>query len=350
MNGRKAAHDRDGLLPDGAVRIAVGNGPISDIVADADGGRLLVTNYGHDSVSVIDPYACQVTDTIAGLSEPFAIATGRGGFRAFVSVATPAYDAIAVIDPGAGEVVATHPLAHRISDLAISRDGGHVYVGRSGPGGADLAILEAVTGRFEEVRLPAAGHTTACVRISPDGARAYVATNGPAGGQLVVLRAGGAGPRVINAVGVGLPIRDVALSPDGAVAYVASCAPDAGAVIDVVDTRAHKVTRTRKVGDLGGILTGLTMSGDGDRAYVVSDTGITVLCTLTHDVLGTVTATDRPSRVIESPDARRLYVADHSGAVTVVPVGSIPALGIDDEAAPRGLLLADLAPREPAFV
>ncbi|ORW71216.1 hypothetical protein AWC23_14705 [Mycobacterium saskatchewanense] len=348
MNGRKAAHDRNACVPDGAVRIAVENGPISDVVADADGGRLLVTNYGGDSVSVVDPYAFQVIDTIAGLSEPFAIAMGGG--RAYVSVATPAYDAIAVIDPGAGEVVATHPLASRISDLAVSPDGGYVYAGRSGADGADVAIVETATGRVEEVRLPGPAHTTECVRVSADGARVYVATNGPAGGQLVVLRARGAGPRVMNAIGIGLPIRDVALSPDGAVAYVASCAPDAGAVVDVVDTRAHKITRTRKVGDLGGILTGLTVSGDGDRAYVVSDTGITVLCTLTHDVVGTVTATDRPSRVIESPDARRLYVADYSGAVTVVPVGSAPALVDDDEASPGGLLLPDLTPREPALV
>lgn len=130
VNGRKAAHDRNACVPDGAVRIAVENGPISDVVADADGGRLLVTNYGGDSVSVVDPYAFQVIDTIAGLSEPFAIAMGGG--RAYVSVATPAYDAIAVIDPGAGEVVATHPLASRISDLAVSPDGGYVYAGLSG--------------------------------------------------------------------------------------------------------------------------------------------------------------------------------------------------------------------------
>ena len=69
---------------------------------------------------------------------------------------------------------------------------------------------------------------------------------------------------------------------------MASCAPDFGAVVDVVDTRTNKITSTRKIGEIGGILTGLTLSGDGDRAYLVSDDGVTVLCTLTHDVIGTV--------------------------------------------------------------
>ncbi len=36
-----------------------------------------------------------------------------------------------------------------------------------------------------------------------------------------------------------------------------------------------------------GILTGLTLSADGDRAYLVSDDRVTVLCTLTHDVIDT---------------------------------------------------------------
>jgi DNA-binding beta-propeller fold protein YncE len=146
----------------------------------------------------------------------------------------------------------------------------------------------------------------------------------------------------------------VALSPDGAVAYVAGCAPDSGAVVDVIDTRSRKITRTRKVGDIGGILTGLTVSGDGDRAYLVGDTGITVLCTLTHDIVGTVAVTDQPSRVTESPDAKWLYVADYSGVVTVTPVASITGQEIGDEdrdeGGADGLVLPDLLPREPALV
>ncbi|WP_156688280.1 YncE family protein [Mycobacterium sp. Marseille-P9652] len=302
-----------------AVRVAVGNGPISDIVASPDGGRLFVTNYADDSVSVIDTATWQVTDTVPGLTEPYAIATGRrGDARAYVSTVSPGYDAVTVIDGRSGDVIATHALAFSVSDIAVSPDGARVYVGRNGADGCDVAVLDPDSGLIESVKLPGGPHTTLeCVSLSADGTRLYAATNGPSGGRVVVVRTPGT-RRVVDTVEIGLPVRDVALSPDGATVHVASCAPELGAVVDTVDTRTHKITGTHKLGDLG-IVTGLTLSGDGERAYLVSDTGITVLCALTHDILGTVATGEGPSRVIEA--AHRLCVADYAGWVTVVPVG-----------------------------
>jgi DNA-binding beta-propeller fold protein YncE len=150
-----------------------------------------------------------------------------------------------------------------------------------------------------------------------------------------------------------LPIRDVALSPDGALVYVASCSSDWAAVIDVIDTRAAKITGTRKVGEIGGILTGLTLSGDGDRAYLVSDDRVAVLCTRTHDVIGIVGVANQPSCVVEGLDAEFLYIADYSGEVTVAPVASIVALGADPpalESRPSTeWVMPELEPREPAL-
>ena len=82
-----------------AVEIAVNNGPISGIAASPDGARLLVTNYGSHSVSVIDTDTCRVVETVADLNEPFAIAMGReDAERAYVSTVSAAYDSIGVID------------------------------------------------------------------------------------------------------------------------------------------------------------------------------------------------------------------------------------------------------------
>jgi YVTN family beta-propeller protein len=352
-----ADDDREGRVREvdraQSVRIAVNRGPISDLAVSPDGGRLLVVNHGSDSVSLIDTDTRRVTGIIAGLHEPFVVAVGgHGGGRAYVSTASPAYDAIAVIDAQANAVIATHPVALRVSDLAASPDGMRVYVGRNGSDGTDLAVLDTATGCVGTVELPdATRDSTQCVRVSPDGSHLYVATNGPAGGQVFVVRAHGT-PRVVGRVGIGSPIRDVALGPDGTSVCVASSAADAGAVVDVIDTRRHTITRTRSVDDIGGILTGLSISGDGDRAYLVSDCGITVLCTLTHDIIGAV-AVPEPSRVLESPDAKWLYIADYSGAVTVLPVGSITGRETGDEArgetGVEGLLLSDLLAPDPAF-
>lgn len=337
------------------VQVAVHQGPISGIAASRDGTRLMVANYAGDSVSVIDTDTCRVVQTIEDLTEPFALAVpGHHTNRAYVSTVTPAYDAIGVVDLATNTVVATHPLALSVSDVAASPDGAYVYASRNGAGGADVAVLDTGTGRVAEVGWAnRPGTTTECVRVSSDGGRLYVATNGPAGGQLVVLDTRAPSrPRVVDTVEIGLPIRDVALSPNGALAYVASCAPELGAVIDVVDTRTAKVTGTRKIGEIG-LLTGLTLSGDGDRAYLVSDDGITVVCTLTHDVIGTIGIAGQPSCVAESADAKYLYIADYAGIVTVAPVASIVALGIETSVpqseTPTEWVVPELPPCEPAL-
>lgn len=337
------------------AQIAVRRGPISDIVASPDGTRLLVANYGHDSVSVIDTHSCRVVDTVPWLDEPSALAVGSHDTdRAYVSTVSSAYDSIEVIDVPTNTVTATHALALSVSGVAVSPDGNHVYASRNGASGADVVVLDTKTGRVEAIALPnRPGTTTECVRAG-SGGRLYVATNGPAGGQLVVLDT--RARRVTRTVEIGLPIRDVALSPNGAIAYVASCAPELGAVIDVVDTRTAKITGTRKLGEIGGAVTRLTLSGDGDRAYLVSEDGITVLCTLTHDVVGTIGVTNHPSGVVESADARYLYIADYSGTVTVVAVASIVALGIEtavtsvhDGEAPGEWVVPELQQYEPAL-
>jgi YVTN family beta-propeller protein len=395
----KAAHDdrvfEFSTTP--VVQIPVHNGPISGIIASPDGSRLMVTNYGRDSVSVIDTDTCKVVETVPDVKEPFAIAAGsRDGDRAYVSTGSPAYDSIDVIDVSTNTVVASHPLALSVSDLAVSPDGKYVYASRNGARGADVAVLDTATGQVRVIDIATApGTTTECVRVSSDGARVYVGANGPSGGQLVVIEtaarsdqaSGSSGkgrsswrrkkPKtsarssaskakggqtslgVVFTVEIGSPVRDVALSPNGDVAYVASCDPDFGALIDVIDTRTNKITRTRKVAEISGLLTGLTLSADGDRAYLVSDDSLTVLCTLTHDVIGTVRAAKQPSCVVESPDGQYLYIADYSGAVTVAPVTSAMVAAIecaehDSDGSDGGgraeWTVPELLPREAALV
>ncbi|MDP7705697.1 YncE family protein [Mycobacterium sp. TY815] len=349
VNGRVSEVLELGASPV-AVQIPVFRGPISGIAASPAGGRLLVTNYGSDSVSVIDADSCRVVDAIGGLAEPFAIALTAD--RAYVSTASPAYDAIQVIDLATNTVIASHRVALSVSDLAVSGDGKHVYISRNGARGADVAILDVETGRMHVVDIArTAGTTTESVQASSDGGRLYVGVNGPRGGQVVVIDTGlnpdepagrarwrrksgkpakssklvaktsaqAASPSVIATVEIGLPVRDVAIGPNGGLVYVASSGPEA-AVLDVVDTRTNKIAGTRKIAEVTGLVTRLTLSADGDRAYLVSDDSVTVVCTLTQDVIDRVDVASQPSCVAESADGTSLYVADYSGAVTVAPV------------------------------
>lgn len=349
-----------GATPDlpAAVECRVNNGPIAAMAMSPDGSRLLVTNYSDHSVSVIDTDTCRVVETIAGVNEPFAITTGSApAERAYVSIVSPAYDSIGVIDASTNTLAATHPLTLSVSDLTVDPGGNYVYASRNGARGADVAVLDTATGAVEAIDIATApGATAECVRISADGSRLYVGINGPSGGQLVIIATraerdadrGAAGRprwrrknprnphggqnskpqlRVVDTVDIGSAVRDVAVSPDGATVYVASCGTDFGAVVDVVDSHARKVTATRKIDQIGGLVTRLTLSGDGDRAYLVSEDRVTVLNTLTQDIVGTVRVA-QPSCVIESRDGGHLYIADYAGTITMVPVAAtVPGIG-----------------------
>lgn len=310
MNGREVAREsRDaqvfefGTAPGSAVvKIPVQGGPIGGIAISRDGSLLVVTNNGTDTVSVVGTDTCRVTQTVTSVNEPFAIAMGNAeANRAYVSTVSSAYDAIAVIDVATNTVLGTHPLALSVSDLTLSPDDKYLYVSRNGTRGADVAVLDTTTGALIDVVdvSQAPGTTTQCVRMSPDGSVLYVGANGPSGGLLVVITTraqsdGGrigsrsrsrqksskprgnqaaAGLRVVATIDIGSSVRDVALSPDGAIAYVASCGSDFGAVVDVIDTRTHQITSSRAISEIGGLVTRVSVSGDADRAYLVSEDG-----------------------------------------------------------------------------
>jgi DNA-binding beta-propeller fold protein YncE len=301
-------------------RIAVPHGAVSDIAVSPDGARLIVTHYGADSFSVIDTGHVVHVQTVSGIDEPFAIAVSDAPrSRVYISATAPAYDSILAFDVTANRVVGAHPVAHSVSDLAVSPDGRYVYASRTAAHGADVVVLDTMTGAEDTIGIAAAAGTTAGrVRVSPDGRRLYVAAISPGTAELLVIDTQSS--QVVSTFEIGCPIRDIALSVDGATAYVGSCGPDFGAVLDVINTRTDTLAGTYKVGETAGLLTQLALSRDGERAYLVGETGVTVLSTSTHDVMGSIVIGTQPSCLTESPDGNRLYVADYVGVVSVLAI------------------------------
>jgi len=309
------------------AEVAVQRGAVTGIAVSPDGTRLIVTHNGDDSVSLIDTGHGNVAQTVVDIDEPFAVAAADSGGLAYVSTVSASYDSILALDMDDNRVVAAYPVAHNVTDLAVSPDGMHVYASRSAANGADVAILDARTGTEDTIGIAAATGTTAtCVRVSPDGRGLYVAVNGPFAAELVMIDTHT--NRVANTIEIGSPIRDIALSPDGATAYVGSCGPDFGAVLDVVEIGAMRtatVADTYKIGEIAGCVTQLALSRDGRRAYLVGDSSVTVWSTSRHDVLGSIVTGAQPSCVTESPDGNRLYVADYAGAITVLTIAPTTA-------------------------
>jgi DNA-binding beta-propeller fold protein YncE len=334
-----------------AGEINAGRGAVSGMAISPDGDVLMTTHYGDNSVSLIDTASGEVALTVVDVEEPFAVALS--GNRAYVSSVSAEHDSVLAFDTESDEIVAEYPLAFNVTDLAVSRNGRHLYAGRTDVEDAEVAILDTKTGKEESVRIAGtAGTTTGCVRVSPEGRRLYVAANGSSTAHLVMVDA--VQKRVLNAVEITSPIRDIALSPDGATAYVGSAGPDFGTVLDIIDTRTSTITSTHKIGDAAGLLTQLTVSRDGERAYLVGNQSVTVLSTATQDVIGNIAVDGDPSCAIESSDGKRLYIADYAGTVTVLAIAVTAAPAdvptADDElTAPRPWAVPDLLLLEPTL-
>lgn len=326
-------------------RIAVSNGPITGMVSGRGGRRLVVTNYGDDSVSVVDMVTGAVTKTLTGVYEPFAIAAAGNG-QVYVSAASPAFDVIALLDVDAENLLAAYPQAGAVRDVVAAADGKRVYASCTGADGAEVAVLDPATGVVEVITVSTAPDASADrLAISSDGRRLYVAIERAAGSELAVIDT--AKHRVVGTVEVGASIRDIVLSRDGSIAYVAACGTDSAA-IDIIDTRAKAVAGRIELGSIGGSVAQLSLSADGERAYLLTDSGITVFSTLTHDVVGLLALHTQPSCLVESADGGHLYVADYAGSVTVVSSAWTSATPVDEVGA--AMARAGLLELEPALV
>jgi DNA-binding beta-propeller fold protein YncE len=304
--------------------LAISRGPIGDIAAHADGTTLTVVNYGDDSVAMIDADSLSVRGAVPLDGEPVAAAAAAN--RLYVGTTSASYDSVSVLDADTQLIVASYPVDLSITSLTVSPEGRHIFVGRSGRDGADVAMVDTATGAVSAIDLAAAaGVVVDTVRVSPDGQRLYAAVSDAFGSDLWVVDVGAAG--VLGCVAIGSPIADVAVSPDGDTAYVLVCHPRHGGWLDVVDTRADRIVTT--IG-IGGFPSQMTLSHDGTRIHVVDRGDVLVICTVTHEVVGTVTMRALPSCVAAGRDGGRLYIADYAGAVTMVgvaPAMTVPPFG-----------------------
>lgn len=301
--------------------VSLNRGPIGGIAVTADGRRLLATNYGDDTVSVIDTVSCKIVNTVFQADEPFAIAAGPAGSGwAYVTAGSTALDAVLAIDVDTAEIAGCYPVAMDIGELVADPAGGRVYLTRTGSAGVDVLALDAAMRPAGSVSVSGhPGAAAAGLRISADGRRLYAAVRQPTGDTVTVLDRD---LNIVDTIRIGASIIDVAVSPDGSRLYVATSGPDGRSRVHVVDARTHAVSSSRA---LEAQLIQLIAGRDGQRVYLVIEGAVVVLCARTNETLGTLTGITEPSCAVESPDGSRLYIAGFDGTVSVASLTGLPA-------------------------
>lgn len=293
-------------------RVTVGRGPIGAIAASESG--VVVANFGADSVSIMDRADSALGADVTLDGEPISVIATED--RAFVATASASRDAVSVIDLGTRSVVAAFPVAFGVTALAVSPDGKRAYAGRIAQDRVDITVIDVVADRVGTIDIgygPAAGIDA--LKVDPSGKCLYAAITDAGGSRLVIVDAETS--RVQRVVAVGSPIRDIAYA-DGTV-YVLTSDRAVGGALHVIERSTNKVTDTVVV---GGAPTQLVMSPDQARAYIVDYDRVAVLCTLSLEVIDSLSVDARPSCVVPGADGSELYVADYSGTVSVFSVES----------------------------
>lgn len=346
-DGNSGSRGTDEALVDtakGAVvlerRTAVGHGPIGDIAAGAAG--VVVTNFGADSVAILDPAGLAHGALVRLAGEPNAVVVTED--RAYVATASASHDDVSVIDLDTHTVVATFPVAFGVTALTASPDGKRIYAGRTADDRVDITVIDVVAERVGTIDV---GHgPAACIdalRVDPDGKRLYAAVTDAVGSRLVVVDAETS--RVQRVINVGSPIRDIAYA--GGAVYVLTSDRAVGGAVHVIDLSTDRVTDTV---ELGGAPTQLVMSPDQARAYIVDYDRVAVLCTLSLEVLDSLSVDARPSCVAPGVDGSQLYIADYSGAVTVFAVESAMEMLYSQVLATDPIAVGAPRSRQPATV
>jgi YVTN family beta-propeller protein len=239
-------------------RIAVGVRPHS-VAVSPDGSRLYVTNFGDNSVSVVDPYREKVVATHPVGEAPYGVAVSPDGTDLYVAATGPGTVTQCSISGDDlvhdGSILSADDHSKRPYGMAVSPDG-HVYV--------TLALSDTVlmTDRFlkDPTSIPDVDFPVGVV-VSKDNARLY-ATNFFSKSVSVIDASGKA---VVAEIPVGNEPYGVAMSPDGTRLYVAHF-PGTGSV-SVIDVSHGTVVASIPVGDGPR---GVVVSPDGKHLYVTN--------------------------------------------------------------------------------
>jgi YVTN family beta-propeller protein len=194
-----------------------------------------ITNYGNNTISVIDTLTDTVVATVAVGNDPVGVAVNPAGTRVYVTNRTSSN--VSVIDTSTDTVVATVAVGSGPFGVAVNPAGTRVYITNSGSN--NVSVIDTSTDTV--VAAVAVGVYPVGVAVNPAGTRVYV-TNYASNNVSVIDTLT---DTVVATVAVGTYPFGVAVNPAGTRVYVTNYASNN---VSVIDTSTDSMVATVAVG------------------------------------------------------------------------------------------------------
>jgi YVTN family beta-propeller protein len=290
--------------------------------------RIVQTNSAGDNISLIDPVTNKVVAEITGIEVNHGAAVAPDGSRFFFS--NEADHTLDVVNGKTLEVAKKITLSGRPNNIAISKDGRHVYVAIvSGSGAVD--VIDALSlNRIKSIATRGGVHNTF---VTPDGK--YVVAGSIVGKNFTVID--GKTEEPVWSLPFDAGVRPMAFEKkaDGSTRRVFVQLSDfhGFAIVDF-DTQRETgritlpdvpVAQRHTEGLQGSPSHGIGVAPDGKTLWVNSKMNSHVYAYSLPDLklLGGVHVGDHPDWLTFTPDSKSVYVANAgSNSVSVVDVAS----------------------------
>jgi YVTN family beta-propeller protein len=315
------------------------------VAAGADTVRIVQTNSAGDNISLIDPAANKVVAEITGIEVNHGAAVAPDGSRWFFS--DEAEHTLDAVDGKTLAVTKRIALSGRPNNIAISRDGRHVYVSIvSGDGAVDV-VDSSTLERVKSIAVRGGVHNT---YVTPDGK--FIVAGSIVGKRLTVID--GAREEPLWSLDFDNGVRPIAFerNADGSTRRLFVQISDfhGFAIVDFAERKeVGRVTlpevppaERHTEGLQGSPAHGIGVAPDGRTLWVNSKMNSHVYAYSLPELklLGGVQVGNHPDWLTFTPDSKRVYVANAGSnsvsvvdvammkEVTRIPVGQVPKRNI----------------------
>lgn len=291
--------------------------------------RIVQTNSAGDNIHLIDPVTNTVVAEITGIEVNHGAAVAPDGSRFYFS--DEAEHTLDVVNGHSLAVTKRIALSGRPNNIAISRDGRHVYVSIvSGSGAVDVIDTSSLE-RVKSIPTRGGVHNTF---VTPDGK--YIVAGSIVGKTLTVID--GASEEPLWTLDFDNGVRPIAFerNADGSTKRLFVQISDfhGFAIVDFAQRKeVGRVTlpeappaERHTEGLQGSPSHGIGVAPDGKTLWVNSKMNSHVYAYSLPDLklLGGVRVGDHPDWLTFTPDSRRVYIANAgSNSVSVVDIASI---------------------------